>query len=276
MVDKKKIWAYVTYLKKFKEISKAVQMIAIAKLRKLNTRIESREFALSFAVALFDDVDNDTECRRVTVVVLTSERSCCGRLNSEVLSAARDTIDLYLRDYKLVRIISIGWRGRANSVYKYKAELCKSVTRVGQVSFPSAYVVSLCVLDTTFDKCLVVFSKYYKIFEQVAAVYEFSPYTLFTNAIYTNRGNNFFYDSLVAYSTKQLRKLYNYHVCLVILDAFDENTYSESGCRAYPMEMAHKNANGLIKEQMLVYNKARQEGITTELLEVVSGAIHTV
>jgi F0F1-type ATP synthase gamma subunit len=42
------------------------------------------------------------------------------------------------------------------------------------------------------------------------------------------------------------------------------------------MEMAHKNANGLIKEQMLVYNKARQEGITTELLEVVSGAIYTV
>jgi len=61
-----------------------------------------------------------------------------------------------------------------------------------------------------------------------------------------------------------------------VLDAFEENKYSELGCRAFSMEMAHRNASDLIVENMLIYNKARQSGITNDLLEVVAGSIYTV
>jgi F-type H+-transporting ATPase subunit gamma len=63
---------------------------------------------------------------------------------------------------------------------------------------------------------------------------------------------------------------------LIILDAFEETKFSEFGCRAFSMEMAHRNATELILEKMLIYNKARQAGITTDLLEVVAGSIYTV
>jgi F0F1-type ATP synthase gamma subunit len=68
-------------LRKFKEISKAVQLVAIAKLRKLQSVIESREYALSIAQGLFDDmndVDDISDCTHC-IVVITSERSCCGK-----------------------------------------------------------------------------------------------------------------------------------------------------------------------------------------------------
>lgn len=69
-----------------------------------------------------------------------------------------------------------------------------------------------------------------------------------------------------------MNHLYKYNVSLIVLDAFEETKYSELGCRAFSMEMAHRNATTLIQEHMLLYNKARQACITNELLEVVSGA----
>jgi len=61
-----------------------------------------------------------------------------------------------------------------------------------------------------------------------------------------------------------------------VLDSLEEHKYSELGCRAFSMEMAHRNAVELIQEKVLIYNKARQAGITTDLLEVVAGSIYTV
>jgi len=96
-------------LRKFKDISKAVQLVAIAKLRKLNSRIESREFALYLAVEMFDELNNvDDDYTNCTIVVITSERSCCGKLNNDVLAASKDAIEYYLDDNKVVRVISVG------------------------------------------------------------------------------------------------------------------------------------------------------------------------
>lgn len=273
MVNKKTIWASVQYLRKFKDISKAVQLVAIAKLRKLQRHLESREFALYLAVEMFDVELSFDKC---TVVVITSERSCCGKLNTEVLSAAKDAIEAYIDDNKSISIVSVGWKGLDSLYYKYKAELVKSVSDASKVSFFLSYLIALCIFDTDFDKCSIYFSKYYKIFEQVAAVYEISSYSIFFDYIYSNRKDNLFFDLIISNCLLSLRSLYNYNVCLVVLDALDETKYSELGCRAFSMEMAHRNANELILEKMLIYNKARQAGITNDLLEVVAGAIYTV
>jgi F-type H+-transporting ATPase subunit gamma len=70
--------------------------------------------------------------------------------------------------------------------------------------------------------------------------------------------------------------LYYYNACLVVLEAFNETKYSELGCRAFAMEKAHRNAIDLMQQRMLLYNKARQAGITNDLLEVVAGAVYTI
>jgi ATP synthase F1 gamma subunit len=265
------------YLRKFKDISKAVQLVAIAKLRKLNKVIESREYALYLALEMFDELNSlDNTAVRNTVVIITSEKSCCGKLNSDVLSASKDAIDTYIEENKLLRIISVGWKGRNSLASKFKSFLCKSVSGVGKVSFFLSYVITLCVFDTDFDKCAVYFSKYYKIFEQLAAMYEFRSFTIFFDYAYKTRKENLFFDLLLSNCLLVVNNLYSYNVCLVIFDAFEETKYSELGCRAFSMEMAYKNATELINVKMLIYNKARQAAITTDLLEVVAGAIYTV
>jgi ATP synthase F1 gamma subunit len=265
------------YLKKFKDISKAVQLVAIAKLRKLSKQLESRDFSLSLAVELFDDNDVANGLfKNYTVVIITSERSCCGKLNSDVLSASKDAVESFIEENKIVSIISIGWKGRNSLFPKFKSELCKSVSSIGKVSLFLAYTIAICVYETFFDKCFVYFSKYYKIFEQVASVYCFKSFSFFLHSTSSARLANFFFDLLAASGLLSLNNTYVYNICLIILDAFEETKYSELGCRAFSMEMAHRNATELIIEKMLIYNKARQAGITTDLLEVVAGSIYTV
>ena len=275
MIDKKTIWASVVYLRKFKEISKAVQMVAISKIKKLSGVIESREFSLYLAFEMFSETVTNSEARQ-TVVVITSEKSCCGKLNSEVLSASKDALETFIEDNKVLKIISIGWKGRVSLVSKFKSALCKSISGLVKISLLFSYVIYICVVNTTFDTCAVYFSKYYKIFEQLAAMYEFISFDIFFDYVYKVRKENFYFDLLISNCVLKFQNMYIFNVCLIVLDALEENIYSELGCRAFSMEMAHKNANELININMLLYNKARQTSITTELLEIVAGAIYTV
>lgn len=109
LVNKKAILAYVIYLRKFKELSKAVQLVAIAKLKKLSKALDKRDVSLSISSSLFEALNAaELAFNRCTVVVITSERSCCGKLNNDVISSVKDSIEEYLDDNKQLRIISVG------------------------------------------------------------------------------------------------------------------------------------------------------------------------
>jgi F-type H+-transporting ATPase subunit gamma len=235
--------------------------------------IESRDYSLGIAMEIFND---QAVGNKYVVIVITSERSCSGRLNSEVLGAAKDAIAVYIKGNKYVRIVSVGWKGTDSLSRKYKPEICFRLSDLGKPSFFIAYLVMLCAVRLGHDRCAIYFSKYYKIFEQSAAWYEFSSYSIFYDCVYRNRKENLFYEILVSNSDVDMLDLYYYNACLVVLEAFNENKYSELGCRAFAMEKAHRNAIDLMHQKMLIYNKARQAGITNDLLEVVAGAIYTV
>lgn len=269
MVDLKQIKASLSYLVKFKDISRAVQLIAIAQLRKLRARIEARDNALCIAVEFFSEFDSVPNVHLCTIVVITSERSCCGKLNGDVFSASREVVSTYIEDKKLVSVISVGYKGY--NTYKYHPSLCKSLSDVELSSLLLSYALTLCIFDTDFDKCIIFFSRYYKIFEQVASVYEFQSYGMISCNLYANRRHNILFDLLLS-AELSVYDLYVYYVCLLVLDALSETKYSELGCRAYSMEIANRNASDLIKANTLLYNKVRQSSITTALLEVISGA----
>jgi F-type H+-transporting ATPase subunit gamma len=246
-----------------------VQLIAIAQLRKLRSRIEARDNALCVAAEFFSDVEASSQINTYTLVIITSERSCCGKLNSDVFSASRDFLETYTEDNKAVKLISVGYKGY--NTYKDNPALCKSLSDVELASMLLSYTLTLCILDTEFDKCAVLFSRYNKIFEQVASVYEFKSYSRISSYLYANRKHNLLFDLLLS-ADVSIYDLYIYYVCLIVLDSLSETKYSELGCRAYSMEIANRNATELIKENTLLYNKVRQSSITTALLEVISGA----
>jgi ATP synthase F1 gamma subunit len=273
LVDLKKIKASLAYLAKFKDISRSVQLIAIAQLRKLRSRIESRDNALCIAAEFFSDVDTSIDVNVCTIVIITSERSCCGKLNSDVFSASRDMIESHVEDNNVIKLISVGYKGY--NTYKDNSALCKALSDVELSSLLLSYALTLCILDTDYDKCVVLFSRYYKIFDQVASAYEFKSYGRICSYLYSNRKQNLLYDLLLS-AELNIFELYIYYVCLIVLDALSETKYSELGCRAYSMEIANRNASELIIENTLLYNKLRQSSITTSLLEVISGAQYSL
>jgi ATP synthase F1 gamma subunit len=210
-----------------------------------------------------------------TFLIITSEKSCCGKLNSDVLGVSKGVIHSYIENNKIVSLICIGWKGKSGLLSKFKSDVGISISFCNKVSYFLSYLVVLCILDTTFERCHVYFSKYYKIFEQAPAFYDFVSFDDFFLNLYRNSKENVFFDFLLNSDFFSLRNLYIYNICLIVLDALDENKYSELGSRAFSMEMAHRNAIELIVEKMLIYNKVRQACITKDLLEVVSGAIYS-
>ena len=158
---------------------------------------------------------------------------------------------------------------------KFKNELSSNIAEALIVSFLLAYSVLLCIYKTSFDSCSMYFSKYYKVFEQVAAVYHFKSVNMFTSFLNVFNKSKFFISMLMRNCKKSIRNFFLHNTCVTVFDAFVETTYSELGCRAFSMEMAHRNCAELIREKLLVFNKARQSVITTDILEIITGALHT-
>jgi F0F1-type ATP synthase gamma subunit len=97
------------YLRKFKDLSKAVQLVSVAKLKKLAKTIEKRNVSLAIASAFFEALNNaNLKYKQCTVVLITSERSCCGKLNNDVVSVVKNALSAYVIGGKLINIISIG------------------------------------------------------------------------------------------------------------------------------------------------------------------------
>ena len=262
------------YLVKFKEVSKAVQLVSLSKLRKLGFKLKARDFTLSIAFELFKPTLE--KLYRTTMLVFTSERSNCGKINTEVLSSAKEDIATNFEMNIPTRIVTVGWKGKKSLFSKYRIFFTANISEFLCASFLLSYIVATSVFETKFEKCVVFFSRYYKIFRQVATSLIFVSFALFIDFFFFFRTENVFYTLLACYSCLEMYSLYIYNINSILLVSFDETMYSELGCRAFSMEMAYKSALELISENMLIYNKARQEGITTDLLEVVSGAIYTV
>ena len=223
------------------------------------------------AAVFFSDTDISSSLNVFLIVLITSERSCCGKLNGDLFSASRELIDYSIENHKIIRLISVGYKGY--NTYKRNAALCKALSDVDLASMFLSYTITLCILDHDFDKCFILFSRYNKIFEQISSVYEFVSFDRIRGYIYANRKYNLIYDLIMSVELF-LFDLYTYYVCLIVLNALFETKYSELGCRAYSMEIANRNSIDLIKSYTLLYNKLRQSSITTSLLEVISGAMY--
>lgn len=109
---KKRLWAYIVYLNKFKELSKAIQLSSIAEIRKNKKVLAARGHSLFLASELFGELrmfdDEDSSCHIYTVIVISSERNCCGKLNGDVYYGARDYINDCIDNNHIVNIVSIG------------------------------------------------------------------------------------------------------------------------------------------------------------------------
>jgi len=143
------------------------------------------------------------------------------------------------------------------------------------VSLHLIYIFFLKVIQLIYDNLIVVFNKYYSIFSQKTAQYSFPSLDKFEHFLLINREIIPVIECLLEKTRDcdfYYYELYYYAFSLLLLDAFEENTYSELGSRALVMENTIKNTTEIAIELNLIYNRLRQSQITTELIEIIGAS----
>src|SRR5690606_5697173 len=276
-------------VKSTRKITKAMQMVAAAKLRRAQEAAEAaRPYAermeavlgnLATGVAGSPSapkllVGSGSEDRHL-LVVASSERGLCGGFNSSIVKLVRLHARQLLAAGKAVQILTIGKKGREQLRRDLGAHLIGHVdlTEIKQVGYANARGIADDILARynagEFDVCTIFFSRFQSVISQIPTARRLIPPELGEPAAEGAAG------TLYEYEPEEgaiLADLLPRGVATNIMTALLENGASEQGARMSAMDNATRNAGDMIDRLTIVYNRSRQAAITTELIEIISGA----
>jgi F-type H+-transporting ATPase subunit gamma len=275
-------------VKSTRKITKAMQMVAAAKLRRAQEAAEAaRPYAQRMEAVLGNLATGvagsasaprllagtGTEDRHL-LVVATSERGLCGGFNSSIVRLARAHTNGLVAKGKAVQILTVGKKGREQLRRDLGSSLVGHVdlSEVKQVGYVNARSIADDVLRRfnagEFDVCTIFFNRFQSVMTQVPTARRLIPAELGDNAG-SAPGNMYEYEPD---ETAILAELLPRGVATNILTALLENGASEQGARMSAMDNATRNAGEMIDKLTIVYNRSRQAAITKELIEIISGA----
>jgi F-type H+-transporting ATPase subunit gamma len=282
MASLKSIRKRIGSVKNTQQITKAMKMVAAAKLRRAQ---EAAQAARPYAEKLADllqtvaaragDVTHPLLATReheqtIDVIVVTSDRGLCGGYNSNLVRAAERMIAQH--SGAVVRVTAIGnkatsyFRKRPAGVAEQHAHLAGGPDHA--LAAQIAARVSRDFADGTTDGVYLVYSHFRSAISQVPTVQQILPVAASPTAGDTVQLDYIYEPDPATLLDRLLRQ----YVTTVIDHAFLESIASEHGARMTAMENATANANEMIDRLTLAMNRARQAAITTELMEIVSGA----
>jgi F-type H+-transporting ATPase subunit gamma len=280
----------IASVKSTRKITKAMQMVAAAKLRRAQEAAEAaRPYAERFngvMASLAASVgDSDSAPRLLTgtgkddvhlLVVLTSERGLCGGFNTNIVKLAKARIEALRGAGKTVKILTVGKKGREQLKRDYSAMFVGHVdlTEVKRVGYGNAQDIARDVLGRfdsgDFDVATMFFAKFNSVISQDPTALQIIPAAYDTDDA-ADQGASNLYD----YEPDEeaiLADLLPRGVATQIFTALLENAASEQGARMSAMDNATRNAGDMIEQLTIEYNRSRQAVITNELIEIISGA----
>ncbi len=279
----------IASVKATQKITKAMQMVAAAKLRRAQEAAESaRPYAermdqvLANLASAFEGRDDAPKMMAGTgndqvhlLVVATAERGLCGGFNSNIAKLAREKANSLISQGKTVKILCVGKKGfdaikRDLGQYVFKTiEL-----RVKSVGFSDADDVGREIRSMfeagEFDVCTLFYSKFQSVISQVPTAQQLIP-----AEFEKNEGSADGAAPVYEYEPEEgeiLADLLPRNISVQIFRALLENAASEQGARMSAMDNATRNAGDMIDKLTISYNRQRQAQITTELIEIISGA----
>lgn len=270
------------------QITKAMKMVSAAKLRRAQEAIlQMRPYALkmgellsNIAEAAGDDVKIDfaktREVKSVLLVAVTSDKGLCGAFNANVIKQVKVTIEeKYSHLPKAnVKVLFIGKKGfdvMKRSAYSLNTDFMNLFTAINftNVSRATSFIKEG-FLKGDFDEVMVVYNKFKNAGTQILETEQFLPIKKLTPVKGASKVKaDYIYDpEKEQMITELVPRILNTTFYRYILDS----NASEHGARMTAMDKASENANELLKDLKVSYNRARQAAITTELTEIVSGA----
>ena len=291
MPSLKDLRSRISSVKSTQKITKAMQMVAAAKLRKAQQAAEAaRPYAermekvlARLAKAVGDDPNAPALLRGTgndqthLLVIATAERGLCGAFNSSIARLARDHAARLLRDGKDVKMIFIGKKGFDIMRRQFGDNIIELIQITEKrVGFGTVEPIGRKIIDMfekgEFDVCTLFFSKFESVMAQKPTALQLVPLEIPETEEDEAEKKS---DAVYEYEPDEetiLSALLPRNIAVQIFRALLENAASEQGARMSAMDNATRNAGEMIKKQSLVYNRTRQALITKELIEIISGA----
>lgn len=257
------------------KITSAMKMVAASRLRMAQVRVEASRGIWIPGCKLMGDAPDVDVPGNLTVAV-TSDRGLCGGINSTVSKNTRATLSVIdmmgQAEDKTSRLVIMGDKGKAlNKEYKEKIGLVvKDWTKI-PVTFTASGLIADELLKMNADVTRVVFNQF-----RSAIVFKPTVATVMSGEVADKRaeagGMMDEYEIEEEDRAPLLMDLTEFQLTATLFNAMLENQASELGSRMSAMDSSTKNAKEMLDKLTLTYNRSRQAAITTELIEIISGA----
>jgi len=288
MATVKEIRGRIKSIQSTEKITRAMKMVASVKFRKAHQAVvAARPYSrklnaiLKNLIPSLEELDNELlkerEIKRICVVVVAADRGLCGSFNTNLLKAATTLVNEkygeFLRNHNLT-IISIGKKSY-DFFHKRQYDIyARYINIFDRLHFSSAENVIKEIikgyLERKFDKVVVIYNEFKSVVQSKITEEQLLPIAGFKDEKESlgNVSNYIFEPSSKEIVNILLPRHLNTQIWQVLLESYA----SEQASRMTAMDSATNNANDLIRELSITYNRARQAAITKELLEVVAGA----
>lgn len=295
----------IASVKATQKITKAMQMVAAARLHRAQEAVQSaRPYAKRMADILtsvagdVDDVDAPVLMRGTgrddmhLLVVCTAERGLCGAFNVQIARRAREQIKTLLAAGKIVKIITVGKKGADILSRDYKNFMIDHIDlhAVKRIGFAEAMMISQRIVDLfnegAFDVCTLFYSEFVSVINQRPTAFGLIPMgdpkaiveeVDVVESKETSKGLQSVVHETIVYeyepdAASLLEALVPRNLSVQIFRALLENVAGEMGAKMTAMDNASRNAGEMINKLTVAYNRQRQAQITTELIEIIAGA----
>ena len=279
----------IASVKATQKITKAMQMVAAAKLRRAQSAAEAaRPYAQRMGSVLTNVAGGiapgsgpalltGTGKDQVhLLVVCTGERGLCGAFNTAIVRMARDHVNSLVAQGKTVKILCVGKKGYDQLKRQYEKQIIgvEDLRSVRNIGFGNADAIGKKIISMfeagEFDVCTLFFSRFRSVIAQIPTANQLIPAQI---AVNDNAGAG----AQAAYEAEPsqeeiLATLLPRNISVQVFTALLENMASFYGSQMSAMDNATRNAGDMIKKQTTLYNRSRQAMITKELIEIISGA----
>ena len=276
-------------VKSTQKITKAMKMVAAAKLRKAQENAERgrpysqkmQNIILNLTKSINDPQNapkllvGTGEDKKYLCVVLTADRGLCGGFNSNICKLAKANFKKILNEGKELKIITVGSKGHDQIRRDYGKNVIKKFSFKDRknITFKDADKVGNEILSlfnqNEFDKCIIFYNNFKNVITQIPQAQQIIPAE--TKNIKENNSEDFSYE-FEPEEDEILEDLLPKNISTQIFKALLENAASEQGSRMTAMDNATRNAGDLVDKLTIDYNRSRQASITKELIEIISGA----
>tara|TARA_X000000368_G_C23054938_1_gene723416 strand:- start:3053 stop:3931 length:879 start_codon:yes stop_codon:yes gene_type:complete len=279
----------ISSVKSTQKITKAMKMVAAAKLRKAQENAEKgrpySEKMQNIILNLTKSINDSENAPKLLVgtgndkinlcVVMTADRGLCGGFNSNICRLAKNHFEKILKEGKVLKIITVGSKGNDQLKREYGKYIIKKLSFKDRkkISFKEAEEVGKIILELfknqEFDKCFIFYNNFKNVITQIPQAQQIIPAE--KKEENKEKSEIDFYE-FEPEEDEILDELLPKNISTQVFKAFLENAASEQGSRMTAMDNATRNAGDLVDKLTITYNRSRQASITKELIEIISGA----